>query len=63
MSESGIIDVYILLGPSAFDVFNQYSRLTGMMVPDCKQVNKQIVDQDTLMFSACSQHYCGPEYN
>lgn len=29
MSESGIIDVYILLGPSAFDVFNQYSRLTG----------------------------------
>uniref|UniRef100_UPI00398F50E8 neutral alpha-glucosidase C-like isoform X2 n=1 Tax=Pristiophorus japonicus TaxID=55135 RepID=UPI00398F50E8 len=29
MSESGIIDAYVLMGPSAFDVFNQYSRLTG----------------------------------
>ncbi|XP_067895781.1 neutral alpha-glucosidase C-like isoform X2 [Heterodontus francisci] len=29
MSESGIIDAFILMGPSAFDVFNQYSRLTG----------------------------------
>ncbi|XP_078419144.1 neutral alpha-glucosidase C-like isoform X1 [Cetorhinus maximus] len=29
MSESGIIDTYILLGPSPFDVFNQYSKLTG----------------------------------
>ncbi|XP_048394270.2 neutral alpha-glucosidase C-like isoform X3 [Stegostoma tigrinum] len=30
MSESGIIDAFILMGPSAFDVFNQYSRLTGL---------------------------------
>ncbi|XP_067847279.1 neutral alpha-glucosidase C-like isoform X2 [Heptranchias perlo] len=29
MSESGIIDAYVLMGPSAFDVFNQYSKLTG----------------------------------
>ncbi|XP_051872354.1 neutral alpha-glucosidase C-like [Pristis pectinata] len=29
MSESGIIDAYILMGPSALDVFYQYSRLTG----------------------------------
>ncbi|XP_041071218.1 neutral alpha-glucosidase C-like isoform X1 [Carcharodon carcharias] len=29
MSESGIIDTYILMGPSPFDVFNQYSKLTG----------------------------------
>ncbi|XP_072425435.1 neutral alpha-glucosidase C-like [Chiloscyllium punctatum] len=30
MSESGIIDAFILMGPSAFDVFSQYSRLTGL---------------------------------
>uniref|UniRef100_A0A8C0XF32 Glycoside hydrolase family 31 N-terminal domain-containing protein n=1 Tax=Castor canadensis TaxID=51338 RepID=A0A8C0XF32_CASCN len=29
MSESGIIDVFLLLGPSAFDVFRQYASLTG----------------------------------
>uniref|UniRef100_A0A0P6J4H7 Neutral alpha-glucosidase AB n=1 Tax=Heterocephalus glaber TaxID=10181 RepID=A0A0P6J4H7_HETGA len=29
MSESGIIDVFLLLGPSAFDVFQQYASLTG----------------------------------
>ena len=29
MSESGIIDVFILLGPSPADVFRQYARLTG----------------------------------
>ncbi|XP_013005977.1 neutral alpha-glucosidase AB isoform X3 [Cavia porcellus] len=29
MSESGIIDVFLLLGPSVFDVFRQYTSLTG----------------------------------
>ncbi|XP_069501286.1 neutral alpha-glucosidase AB isoform X2 [Ambystoma mexicanum] len=29
MSESGIIDVFLLLGPSAKDVFKQYGSLTG----------------------------------
>uniref|UniRef100_A0A8D2JEM3 Glycoside hydrolase family 31 N-terminal domain-containing protein n=1 Tax=Varanus komodoensis TaxID=61221 RepID=A0A8D2JEM3_VARKO len=29
MSESGIIDTFILMGPSPFDVFKQYAQLTG----------------------------------
>ena len=29
MSESGIIDVFIILGPRPYDVFRQYSSLTG----------------------------------
>ncbi|KAM7086269.1 neutral alpha-glucosidase AB isoform 1-T1 [Molossus nigricans] len=29
MSESGIIDVFLLLGPSVLDVFRQYASLTG----------------------------------
>ncbi|XP_041037951.1 neutral alpha-glucosidase AB-like isoform X1 [Carcharodon carcharias] len=29
ISESGIIDVFLLLGPSPFDVFKQYASLTG----------------------------------
>ena len=29
MSESGIIDVFILLGPKSHDVFKQYAALTG----------------------------------
>ncbi|GCB81451.1 hypothetical protein scyTo_0021839, partial [Scyliorhinus torazame] len=29
ISESGIIDVFVLLGPSPFDVFRQYASLTG----------------------------------
>ncbi|XP_005860358.1 PREDICTED: neutral alpha-glucosidase C isoform X1 [Myotis brandtii] len=29
MSESGIIDVFLLTGPTPFDVFKQYSSLTG----------------------------------
>ncbi|KAM4722522.1 neutral alpha-glucosidase AB isoform 4-T4 [Rhinophrynus dorsalis] len=29
MSESGIIDVFLLLGPSPYDVFKQYASLTG----------------------------------
>ena len=28
-SESGIIDVFFLLGPTSDDVFNQYASLTG----------------------------------
>ena len=28
-SESGIIDVFVMLGPSPRNVFRQYSRLTG----------------------------------
>ena len=30
ISESGLIDVYIMLGPSSRDVFRQYSDLTGI---------------------------------
>lgn len=33
MSESGIIDVFLLLGPSVFDVFRQYAHLTGTWHP------------------------------
>lgn len=29
MSETGIIDVFLLLGPSFYEVMRQYSRLTG----------------------------------
>ncbi|KAH0508155.1 Neutral alpha-glucosidase AB [Microtus ochrogaster] len=29
MSESGIIDVFLMLGPSVFDIFRQYASLTG----------------------------------
>ena len=29
MSESGIIDIFIILGPRPYDVFRQYSSLTG----------------------------------
>uniref|UniRef100_A0A669PRU9 Uncharacterized protein n=1 Tax=Phasianus colchicus TaxID=9054 RepID=A0A669PRU9_PHACC len=29
MSESGIIDVFLLMGPTAFDIFRQFAQLTG----------------------------------
>ncbi|TFK15096.1 zygote arrest protein 1 [Platysternon megacephalum] len=29
MSESGIIDVFLLMGPTPFDIFKQYAQLTG----------------------------------
>lgn len=29
MSENGIIDVFVMLGPKPNDVFTQYTRLTG----------------------------------
>lgn len=29
MSESGIIDVFFMMGPRPYDVFRQYSALTG----------------------------------
>ena len=29
MSETGIVDVFFVLGPSPYDVMRQYSRLTG----------------------------------
>ncbi|XP_043930005.1 neutral alpha-glucosidase C [Protopterus annectens] len=29
MSESGIIDAFLLLGPSTYDIFKQYAQLTG----------------------------------
>ena len=33
ISESGIIDVFLLLGPSVFDIFRQYAGLTGTRCP------------------------------
>ncbi len=30
MSESGIIDLFLFMGPTARDVFRQYSALTGV---------------------------------
>lgn len=33
MSESGIVDVFLLLGPSVSDVFRQYASLTGTWHP------------------------------
>ncbi|XP_072284039.1 neutral alpha-glucosidase C isoform X2 [Pyxicephalus adspersus] len=32
MSESGIVDVFLLLGPMPQDVFNQYAQLTGTQI-------------------------------
>lgn len=29
MSESGIIDVFLLMGPTSFDIFKQFAQLTG----------------------------------
>jgi alpha-glucosidase (family GH31 glycosyl hydrolase) len=29
MSESGVIDIYIMMGPTPSDVFKQYGLLTG----------------------------------
>lgn len=34
MSESGIIDVFIMLGPKPTDVFTQYASLTGAFILD-----------------------------
>ena len=31
-SESGIIDVFVMLGPRPYDIFKQYSTLTGTPV-------------------------------
>lgn len=35
ISESGIIDVFLMLGPTPNDVFSQYASLTGRKVDDC----------------------------
>uniref|UniRef100_A0A8C0IMP5 Glycoside hydrolase family 31 N-terminal domain-containing protein n=1 Tax=Chelonoidis abingdonii TaxID=106734 RepID=A0A8C0IMP5_CHEAB len=32
MSESGIIDVFLLMGPTPFDIFRQYAQLTGIIL-------------------------------
>lgn len=29
VSEAGVIDIFIMMGPSAYDVFYQYAQLTG----------------------------------
>lgn len=34
ISESGIIDVFIMLGPTPNDVFSQYASLTGRKMDD-----------------------------
>ena len=36
MSESGIIDVFLLTGPTPSDVFKQYSYLTGTCMWKCQ---------------------------
>lgn len=30
ISESGIIDVFFLMGPKPYDIFSQYASLTGL---------------------------------
>lgn len=37
ISESGIIDVFIMLGPTPKDVFSQYASLTGRKMDDWPQ--------------------------
>lgn len=37
MSESGIIDVFLLTGPTAFDIFKQFAHLTGTNSRNCSQ--------------------------
>lgn len=34
ISESGIIDVFIMLGPTPKDIFSQYASLTGRKMDD-----------------------------
>ncbi|XP_058707963.1 neutral alpha-glucosidase C isoform X3 [Poecile atricapillus] len=48
MSESGIIDVFLLMGPTAFDTFKQFAQLTGSSCyPDFTnpEVRKWYADQ------------------
>ncbi|XP_063046439.1 neutral alpha-glucosidase AB isoform X2 [Engraulis encrasicolus] len=49
ISESGIIDVFIMLGPTPFDVFSQYASLTGT--------------QSFPPLSALAYHQCRWNYN
>lgn len=51
MSESGIIDVFLLMGPTPSDVFKQYSQLTGI----CMYKYQFLV---SLYFLCRMIHYC-----
>ena len=46
VAESGVIDVFVMMGPSAYDVFSQYAELTGTtnLPPVCikKIIKKKI---------------------
>jgi alpha 1,3-glucosidase len=40
ISESGVIDVFLMFGPTAHDVFKQYAELTGATpLPPVSEVN------------------------
>lgn len=43
ISESGIIDAFILLGPRPHDVFAQYAALTGRKMDDICFLGCQVV--------------------
>ena len=53
VAESGVIDVFVMMGPSAYDVFSQYAELTGTtnLPPVCikkkkKKKKKKIIKKD-----------------
>ena len=60
MSESGIIDVFVMLGPRPHDVFKQYAALTGPAalppVRTCDPGDK-FINSETLS----SRYYVCPE--
>ena len=57
VAESGVIDVFVMMGPSAYDVFSQYAELTGTtnLPPVCikkiikKKIKKKIEIKKTML--------------
>lgn len=71
MSESGVIDAFILLGPTPNDVFKQYTDLTGVApLPQVKiqrkiHANENKIEQKwkNLQMFALGYHQCRWNYN
>lgn len=51
MSESGIVDAFVLLGPGPNDVFKQYTDLTGTAPLPQVITNKLLVIKTIFIFS------------